>query len=258
LFIGGFIPGILMGLSLMVFSYIIGKRRNYRGREVRAPLKEILYYGKDAVLALLTPLIIIGGILSGMYTATESGAIAVAYSLVIGMFVYKELTVKKIWDLLIDSAKTTGIVLIVLSFASLFTWYLTVNQLPQQVSSLLTDMVDNKYVLLLIINIILLIAGTFLDTISALVIFVPLFLPLVLEFGIDPIHFGIIVAVNLTIGMCTPPVGVCLFVSSSIAKVSLREMLRDLVPLLAALLIVLGIVTYVPQSVMFLPNLFGN
>jgi C4-dicarboxylate transporter DctM subunit len=258
LFIGGFVPGILMGLSLMVFSYVIGGKRNYRGRETRASIKEILYYGKDAILALLTPIIIIGGILSGVFTATESGTIAVAYSLFIGMFVYKELTFKKIWDLLIESAKTTGIVLIVVSFASLFTWYLTVNQVPQQIASAITTIANSKIVLLLIMNIILLIAGTFIDTISALVIFAPLFLPLVSKFGIDPVHFGLIVAVNLTIGMCTPPLGVCLFVSSSIAKISLREMMRDLVPLLIALLIVLAVITYIPETVLFLPNLFGK
>lgn len=258
LFIGGFIPGIMMGISLMVFSYVIGKKRNYKGRETKAPLKEVLYYGKDAILAMLTPIIIIGGILSGMFTATESGTIAVAYSLVIGLFVYKELNMKKIWDLLIDSAKTTGIVLIVVAFASLFTWYLTVNQVPQQITESLSQVATNKFILLLIINIILLIAGTFIDTISALVIFAPLFLPLVLKLGIDPIHFGLIVAVNLTIGMCTPPLGVCLFVASGIAKISLRQMMRDLVPLLAALLLVLVLVTYIPQTVMFLPNLFGK
>ena len=258
LFIGGFVPGILMGLSLMVFSYVIGGKRNYRGRETRASIKEILYYGKDAILALLTPILIIGGILSGVFTATESGTIAVAYSLFIGMFVYKELTFKKIWDLLIESAKTTGIVLIVVSFASLFTWYLTVNQVPQQIASAITTIANSKIVLLLIMNIILLIAGTFIDTISALVIFAPLFLPLVSKFGIDPVHFGLIVAVNLTIGMCTPPLGVCLFVSSSIAKISLREMMRDLVPLLIALLIVLAVITYIPETVLFLPNLFGK
>lgn len=255
LFIGGFIPGILMGISLMIFSYFIGKKRNYRGREKRAPLSEILKYGKDAVLALLTPIIIIGGIMSGVFTATESGAIAVAYSLVIGLFIYKELTFNKIYELLLDTAKTTGIVLIVVAFASLFTWVLTINQLPQQVTALLSEVANNKIVLLLIINIILLIAGTFIDTVSALVIFAPLFLPLTANFGIDPVHFGLILAVNLTIGMCTPPLGVCLFVSSSIAKVSLKDMMKDLFPLLVALLIVLAIITYIPQTVLWLPNL---
>lgn len=256
LFIGGFIPGILMGLSLMVFSYVIGKRRGYVGRETRAPLKEVVYCAKDAFLALLTPLIIIGGIMTGIYTATESGAIASAYALIIGKFIYRELTWKKVWELLLDTAKTTGIVLIVLSFASLFTWYLTINQVPQTLAAALAAMIDNGFMLLLVINIILLIAGTMIDTISAIVIFVPLFLPLVLKFGIDPVHFGLIVALNLTIGMCTPPVAVCLFVASSIAKISIREMTGDLMPLLIALLIVLAMVTYIPQTVLFLPGLF--
>ncbi len=255
LFIGGFIPGIMMGLALMTFSYFIGKKRNYRGREVKAPVSEVIKYGKDAFLALLTPIIIIGGIMSGVFTATESGAIAVAYSLVVGLFIYKELTFHKIYGLLLDTAKTTGVVLIVVAFASLFTWVLTINQLPQQVTELLGEVANNKIVLLLIINVILLIAGTFIDTVSALVIFAPLFLPLIAKFGIDPVHFGLIMAVNLTIGMCTPPLGVCLFVSSSIAKVSLKDMMRDLMPLLIALLIVLAIITYIPQTVLWLPNL---
>ncbi len=255
LFIGGFIPGILMGLSLMVLSYFTGKKRHYVGREKRAPISEVIKCAKDAVLALLTPIIIIGGIMSGIFTATESGAIAVAYSLLIGAFIYRELTLKKIYDLLIDTAKTTGVVLIVVAFASLFTWVLTINQLPQQVTAILSEVATNKIVLLMIINIILLIAGTFIDTVSALVIFAPLFLPLTTNFGIDPIHFGLILAVNLTIGMCTPPLGVCLFVSSGIAKISLKDMMKDLMPQLIALLVVLGIVTYLPQVVLWLPNL---
>jgi C4-dicarboxylate transporter DctM subunit len=192
----------------------------------------------------------------GIFTATESAAIACAYAIIIGRFIYKELTWKKMWDLCIDTAKMTGIVLIVLSFATLFTWYLTINLIPQQLAASIKYFIDSKIILLLIINFILLIAGTMIDTISALVIFVPLFLPLVMEFGIDPIHFGIIVAINLTIGMCTPPVAVCLFVASSIAKISIREMIGDLIPLLVALLIILFVVTYIPQTVMFLPNLF--
>lgn len=256
LFIGGFIPGIMMGISLMVYSWIVGRKRNYRGRDTKASLREVLHYGKHAILALITPIIIIGGILSGVFTPTESGTIAVVYSLVIGMFVYKELTLKKVWRLLIDSAKTNGVVLVVVAFASLFTWYLTLNLIPQQITAFLSGVIGSKFMLLLVINIILLIAGTFIDTTSAVVIFSPLFLPLAMQYGIDPIHFGLIVAVNLTIGMCTPPLGVCLFVSSGIAKVSLREMMRDLGPQLIALLVVLGLVTYIPATVLFLPSLF--
>ena len=157
------------------------------------------------------------------------------------------------FDLFVDCAKSTGRVLIVVSCASLFTWVITVAQVPQTVSALLSSTVSNKYVLLMIINVILLIAGTFIDTTSALV----LFLPLVKAMGIDLIHFGLVMAVNLTIGMCTPPLGVCLFVSGSIAKVSLKDQMRDLLPMLAVLLIVLLVITYIPQTVTFLPNLFA-
>lgn len=257
LFIGGFLPGILMGVGLMIYSYFVGKKRNYIGRETKAPLKDVLIAGKDALLALLMPVIIIGGILSGAFTPTESGTIAVFYALIVGMFVYKELTVKDLWIALRDSAKSTGQVLVVVAFASLFTWVITVNNVPQDVGAFLQSTINNKYVLLLVINIILLIAGTFIDTTSAIVIFTPLFLPLAQSFGIDLIHFGLIMAVNLTIGMCTPPLGVCLFVAGSIAKISLKDQFRDLLPMLGVLIVVLLLVTYIPQIVLFLPGLFS-
>lgn len=257
LFIGGFIPGIIMGAGLMLYSYMVGKKRRYVGREKRASREEILKTGKDALLALIMPIIIIGGILSGIFTATESGAIACAYAIIIGGFVYKELKWKNMFSLLVDCAKSTGQVLVVVACASLFTWVITVAQVPQTVSALLSESIHSSVLLLLIINIILLIAGTFIDTTSALVIFTPLFLPLVQAMGINLIHFGLVMAVNLTIGMCTPPLGVCLFVSGSIAKVSLKDQMRDLVPMLGVLLVVLMIITYIPQTVTFLPELLG-
>lgn len=255
LFIGGFVPGVLMGLGLMIYSYYVGKKRNYKGRETKAPTGEILKSAKDAFLALLMPVIIIGGIMSGKFTATESGAIAVFYAIVVGMFVYRELKMENMFQVLVNCAKSTGQVLIVVAFASLFTWIITVNQIPQQISAYLSSAISNKIMLLLVINIILLIAGTFIDTTSALVIFAPLFIPLVTAFDVDLIHFGLIMAVNLTIGMCTPPLGVCLFVSGSIAKVSLKEQMRDLLPMVGILIIILLIITYIPQTVLFLPNL---
>ena len=251
LFIGGFIPGIIMGVGLMVYSFYVGKKRHYVGREQKAPASEVLKTGKDALLALIMPVIIIGGIMSGIFTATESGAIACVYSLIIGIFVYRELKIKNLWGVFIDSAKSTGQVLIVVAFASLFTWIITVNQVPQQVSAFLTANIGNKYLMLLLV------AGTFIDTTSALVIFTPLFLPIVQGLGIDLLHFGLVMTVNLTIGMCTPPLGVCLFVSGTIAEVSLKDQMKDLLPMLAVLLIVLLIITYIPATVTFLPNLLG-
>ncbi|NLG86828.1 MAG: TRAP transporter large permease [Firmicutes bacterium] len=257
LFVGGFVPGILMGIALMVYSYFVGKKRNYRGRDEFAGWGEVWDTGRKAILALITPIIIIGGIVSGVFTATESGAIAVMYSLLVGMFVYKELTWEKVWQLLKKSAVSTGTVLIVVACASLFVWYLTINQIPQAVAEAMMTFIHSRFALLMVINIILLIVGTFIDTISAVVIFGPLFLPLTQAFGIDVIHYGLILAVNLTIGMCTPPLGVDLFVSSAIAKVSIREMWHDLVPLLGVLILVLILITYVPSSVLWLPNLLG-
>ena len=257
LFIGGFIPGIIMGLGLMIFSYWIGKKRHYVGRDTKATAKERLQTGKDALLALIMPIIIIDGILSGVFTATESGSIACVYALILGLFVYRELDPKKLFGLFVDCAKSTGQVLFVVACASLFTWVITVAQVPQAVSAAIAGVATNKFMLLLIINIILLIAGTFIDTTSAIVIFTPLFLPLVQSMGIDLIHFGLVMAVNLTIGMCTPPLGVCLFVSGSIAKVSLKEQMKDLLPMLGVLLVVLMIITYIPGTVTILPSLFG-
>ena len=257
LFIGGIIPGILMGIGLMIYCYIIGKKRHYVGREKAASFHEILSTGKDTVLALFMPIIIIGGIMSGIFTPTESGAVAVFYSLVVSVFIYHEMDWKTFWEALVNSAKSSGQVLVVVACASLFTWVITVNQVPQSVTAFLQQAIHNKYMLLLVINIILLIAGTFIDTTSAIVIFAPLFIPLVKAMGIDLIHFGMIIAVNLTIGMCTPPLGVCLFVSGSIAKISLKEQMHDLVPMLGVLLVVLLLVTYVPELTLFLPRIFG-
>ncbi len=258
LFIGGFIPGILMGVGLMIYSYFVGKKRNYIGRDKRAPLKEILIAGKDAILALIMPIIIIGGIMSGYFSPTESATVATFYALTVGMFIYRELKISDLPAILLDAAKSTGQVLLVVGFASLFTWVLTVNNVPQSVGAFLGSNISSKVVLLLVINIILLIAGTFIDTTSAVVIFTPLFIPLCQTFGIDLVHFGLVMVVNLTIGMCTPPLGVCLFVAGSIAKVSLKDQMRDLVPQLIVLIFILMLITYIPDLVLILPNMFIN
>ena len=256
LFIGGIIPGIVMGLGLMVYSYIVGRKRGYKGREKRASFREILHAGKSAIFALFMPIIIIGGILSGYFTPTEAGAIAVFYALIIGALVYRELSFQAMWESFVNAAKSTGQILIIVALASLFSWVITVAQVPQTVSSFLQNNIHSKIGMLLVINIILLIAGTFIDTTSAIVIFAPLFIPICTSLGVDLVHFGMIMAVNLTIGMCTPPLGVCLFVSSSIAKISLKDQMRDLLPMLGVLIIVLLLVTYIPGLTLWLPGLF--
>ena len=257
LFMGGVIPGILMGISLMVTNLIISKKRGYIGHTEKASFKEIYQGFKDAVLALFMPVIIVGGIVGGIFTPTESAAIAVAYALVLGALVYRELTWASVRTAFIDAAITNGKILTVLMTARLFFWLLTVKMITQTVAQTLLDYITSPWMAFMVINIILLIAGTFIDTTSAITIFVPLFLPLVKALNIDLIHFGLVVAVNLTIGMCTPPLGVCLFVTCGIAKTSLREMFHDLVLLLIPLIIVLLMVTYIPGIVTWLPNFLG-
>lgn len=255
LFAGGAIPGVIMGLALMALSYRVGKQRGYVGRERRATLREIARGFVDAILAMLMPIIIIGGIISGIFTPTESGVIAVVYAIVLGLFVYRELGWRDLPRLFYQSGLMTGKILFILGTASLFSWLLTIEGIPQQVTTGIASLQLGRVGVLAVINLLLLIVGTFIDTISALVIFTPLLLPLAQAAGVDPIHFGVIVAVNLTIGMITPPVGVCLFVTSGIGRVSIRQMMPDLTPMIVVLVVVLGLITYWTDLVMWLPNL---
>jgi C4-dicarboxylate transporter, DctM subunit len=255
LFAAGFIPGVLMGGSLMILSYFIGKKRGYVGRATRATCREMVAGFGSALLALLMPIIIIGGIVGGVFTPTESGVIAVFYAIVLGMFVYRELKPSQLPQVLYETGVMNGTILIIVATASLFTWLLTTQQVPQQLTSAILGMNLDKFAILLMINVVLLIAGTMIDTISAIIIFTPLFLPMVTAMGVDPVHFGLIVTVNLTIGMVTPPVGVCLFVTARIANISIGQMLKDLWPMITILLVVLMLVTYVEDLVMLIPRM---
>ena len=257
LFMGGVIPGILMGIFLMIANWRISKVRGYVGREKKAKWSEVRQGLRDAVLALLMPIIIIGGIVGGIFTPTESAAIAVAYALVLGGLIYRELSWRSLAKAFVDAAVTTGVILTVLMTANLFIWFMTVKMIPQSIAQSLLSVISSKWGALMVMNIILLIAGTFIDTTSAITIFVPLFLPLVQTFGIDLIHFGVMVAVNLTIGMCTPPLGVCLFVACEIADTTLTKMFKDLILMFIPLLILLALITYVPSTVLWLPNVLG-
>lgn len=255
LFLGGVIPGLMMGIALMIYSYVTGKKRRYFGREKRAEKAEVVNAAKDAVWALITPIIIMGGILTGIFTATEAAGVACVYALLVGKFVYRELDLKGVKNSLIEASKTTGIVLLVVGFASLFTWVITMQMIPQQIAEFLSSTIHHRWILLMVINIILLIAGTFIDTTSAIVIFAPLFLALAPAFQIDTIHLGVMMAVNLSIGMCTPPLGVCLFVSGELGEITMKEMMKDLLPQLLVLIVVLLIITYIPVTITGIPNL---
>ncbi|WP_210619356.1 TRAP transporter large permease [Mammaliicoccus lentus] len=256
LFIGGIVPGILMGLGLMIYSYFVGKKNNYKSMDSFPPIKDVLLGFKDAILALLMPAIIIGGIISGLFTATESGVIAVLYAILISTLVYKELTFEKLYDALISSTKTSVGIIFLIGSAAVFIWFVSFNNVPEQIQNMLGIFAENPLLLLLVINIVLLIAGTFIDTISAVTIFTPIFLPLILATNIDPIHFGVIMAVNLSIGMITPPVGVCLFVVSSISKVDIKKIIKAIVPQLTILILILVIITYIPWLITYPVSLF--
>ncbi|QNK57337.1 TRAP transporter large permease [Paenibacillus sp. PAMC21692] len=258
LFMAGVMPGVLIGLGLLGYCYYIGKKMNYKGRETRATGKEVATGLKDAFLALLMPTIMVGGILSGLFTATESGVIAIIYSLIIAIFVYKELKLKDVLDILLTTSKISAAIILLIGSASLFTWLLSYHRIPDQLIELLGPFAENPFMLLLLMNVILLIAGTFIDAISALMIFTPLFLPLALAAGIDPVHLGVVMAVNVSIGQITPPVGVCLFVTSSIAKIKVPQMLPFIWPKLIILLVIQVLITYVPEVSLFIPDFFNR
>lgn len=257
LFIAGVLPGLMMAIALAIYSIIIGKKHGYVIKDTKVTAKSFFLSLKDAILALLMPVIIIGGIISGMFTATESGVIAVVYALIVSIFVYREISLQDFWDVLKNSATTTSGIIFLIASAAIFIWYINFENIPDQLMNIMGFAAENPLLLLLIINIILLIAGSFIDTISAVTIFTPLFAPMILAVGIDSVHFGIILAVNLTIGMVTPPLGVCLFVVSSIAKQKVPVMFKHLFPQVGILIVVLMLVTYLPTLIM-LPVEFLN
>ncbi len=255
LFLAGFVPGILTGLCLMVAAYVVAIRRGYP-RDEFPGLRAILCSAVDALPGLVTAVIIIGGVLSGIFTATESSAIAVIYAVLVTAFFYRSLTFEAFLTATRNAVRTTAIVLLVIGTAAAFGWLLALNQVPARLFELLQTISDNRYVLLLIINIILLFLGTFMDMAPLIVITTPIFLPIVKELGMDPIQFGIILMINLGIGLVTPPVGSVLFVGCAVAKIRIEDTLRSIWPFYLALLAAVLLVTYVPAVSMTLPDLF--
>ncbi|MEW6276232.1 MAG: TRAP transporter large permease [Bacillota bacterium] len=255
LFIGGVIPGVLLGLSMMVVAYFYIKKKGYPVKP-RASLRTLGKVTVEALPALLLPLIIMGGILSGVFTPTECGGAAVFVALIVGFFVYRELTWKKIPKILGQTAITTASILLVVATANIFGWTLAIEQIPQKIAQLMLSISTNKYVLLFIINIFLLIVGCIMEAFAAIVILVPVFKPIIAQLGIDPLHFGMVVCFNLIVGMITPPVGLCLFVASSITKLTIEKITRAIFPFICVSVVVLLLVTYLPTLSVWLPRLF--
>jgi C4-dicarboxylate transporter DctM subunit len=255
LFLAGVIPGIMVGLSLLVVSYIISRRKNYPKGRIKS-IKEFFLGLKDAMLALLMPGIIMGGILGGIFTPTEAAVVAVVYALLVSFLVYREIRWKDLPKILIDSIVTTSIIMLVIANSAIFGWILANQQVPQAVAQVFLSVSNNKWVILLLINIFLLFVGTFMETTASLIILTPILLPLAIKIGIDPIHFGVVMVLNLVIGLITPPLGVCLFIACSIAKITLEQIAKAILPFLIAVIAVLFIVTYIPELSLWIPRMF--
>ncbi|SNZ00056.1 TRAP transporter large permease [Flagellimonas pacifica] len=257
LFLAGYIPGILTGLFLMIVAMIWAKRKGFTGKTNKGSIRfaQVVKTFISAFPSLLLLFIVIGGIVAGVFTATEASAIAVLYSLVLG-FIYKEISFKNLPNILLDSSLTTAIVMLLIATSIGMSWAMSYENIPQATSDVLLGISNNKFIVLLIINIILLFVGIFMDMTPAVLIFTPIFLPVVSKLGIDPVHFGIIMVLNLCIGLCTPPVGSVLFVGVGVAKTSIQKVIKPLVPLFLAMVLALFLITYIPQLTMWLPNLF--
>ncbi len=256
LFIAGYIPGILVGLFLMAVAGIISKRRHYPVGE-RVNLKESFLIFLRAIPSLLLVIIVIGGIIAGIFTATEASAIAVIYSFFLAVPIYKEVRWSEIPSVLLDTVNTTAIVMLLIGTSMAMSWILSYENIPQNISIALVSLTHSKVLIFLIINLILLAVGTFMDMTPAVLIFTPIFLPIATQLGMHPIQFGIMMVLNLTIGLCTPPVGSVLFVGCGIAKTTIAEITKPLLPLFVAMILALLLVTYIPALSLWLPRLFG-
>ncbi len=254
LFMAGFIPGIVIGISLAIVAVVTAKKRNYRGEARKMNLKEVGAAFKDAIWALLMPVIILGGIYGGIFTPTEAANIAVVYGLLVGIFVYKELKVKEIPSILRGAAISSSLVFLIIATASAFGLILTRERIPTEVAQFLLQITDNPTIMLLILNAMLLLVGTFMETNAAIIILAPILFPAISALGIDPVHFGIIMVVNLAIGMITPPLGVNLFVAASMRKMQIEKLINANWWYLFASIVALMIITYFPILSLWLPS----
>lgn len=258
LFLAGIIPGILLGILFIIMNTILctkngvdlkEKREDETvsiGEAMRYRFSEIGKTVKDGFWALLSPVIILGGIYSGIFTPTEAACISVIYSIIISVFVYKDLTWKQLYEVFLDTAVLNGITSFLLGYSTVFSTFMTFENVPQMITGFLTTISSNPLVVLLFINLILLVVGLFLDTVPAIIVMAPILMPTINTLGINPIHFGVVMAVNLAIGLCTPPYGCNLFVGAAVAKIKMEEMFPHIMPFFLVSLVGLGLITYVP------------
>jgi len=253
LFIGGMIPGILIGLALMAYIAFIANKRDYPRGE-KYTLRQFIKNTIIALPALMTPVILLGGIYTGVVTPTEAGALAGIYALLISILVYRSLGLKQLLEVIVETAKTTGILTVIVGAAFSFSYIVAIEHIPSLFSGLLLGVTSNKYVLLLVINILFIILGMFIDTMAITLVFIPMVLPLVKLLGIDLVHFGVVIVLNMMIGLSTPPFGMLLFIVSGISGTPLKSVIKEIFPMLLVLIGVLFLITYVPWFVLYLPG----
>ena len=254
LFMAGIVPGILVGVLLKLYTYFLAKKNGWHGDKSENTRKLILHSLWDAKWALLVPIIILGGIYSGLMTPTESAAVAAFYGLVVGVFLYKGLNKSNIGQCLVDSTNTSATIILLMAMASIFGNILTLEDIPATIAEAILGLSKNPIIILLFINILLLIVGMFMEALAAIVILTPILLPIVTQLGVDPVHFGVIMVVNLAIGFITPPVGVNLFVSSGVANLKLENIAKAVLPMLGLMIVLLLVITYIPSVVLWLPQ----
>lgn len=258
LFLAGIIPGILLGFVIMLVSYLMVRKSGADATiEERVPWGETGKRFLSALPALLMPIIILGGIFSGKYTPTEAAVVAVVYGLLVGIFLYRELDFKGVVQALKESVVATAVVLMLLAFASTFSWLMASELIPQMIANSIMSVASSQWIFLLLVTVLLLIIGTFLETTPALILFAPILIPIAVAFDVNLVHFGVIIVINLAIGMVTPPLGITLFVASNISKVPLSGMFKAIIPFIAAMIVALLLFTFIPQIVLFLPSIWG-
>jgi len=257
LFMGGFAPGILMGISMCVLSYFLCRKKGIKAQG-KFSLIAIFKSFKDSILALTMPFIVLGGIYGGVFTPTEAAAVAAVYGLIIGMFVYKELKLKDLPHVMLKATISTTLIMFIVGGANLFGWILTNAQVPHKVAMYMSSISDSPVVFLMLLNVLLLIVGTLINASAAVVILVPILLPVALSYGIDPVFLGVLMIVNLAIGCITPPVGLDLFVVSGITGIPIEKISKAILPYIVVLVIDLIILTYFPQIILFVPHLLGS
>lgn len=257
LFIAGIVPGLMIGVGLMILSYFYAIKYNHPRREEKIPAAEAFKIVQRSLAALAVPLIIIGGILLGFFTPTEAAAVACVYSLLLGFLVFKTINFKEVIHSLADAAITSSMILMIISAAKLFSIVLAMESIPQQIGAVILGVTDNKFIFLLMVNIFLIFMGMIMETGANVLLLVPILMPIAMQYGIDPLHFAIVVLVNLNIGLATPPLGVVLFTIVPIAKTSLEKIVVAILPFLATMFATLFLMTYLPDLILFVPRMFG-